>query len=139
MKPLLATVHFPDSEGAAPVKALVESLTDAILVALTDGLGQETADQNVQAVVRPLVEGPEGVELQIEGCFDAGYAQGDDEDPEPVSVKRRKDGKFHLEGNGREVLLEVVSWKPSEERMAELRAMSQEDLVLRVLELEAVL
>lgn len=139
MKSLLVTMHFPRSEEVPPTKALVEGLTDAILMALEDGLGQETAEQNVQPIPRMLYESPEETDLEIPGCFDAGYEVLEHEEPEPVIIRRRKDGKLHLEGNGREVLLEVVNWKPDEGRREEVLRMSRDEMVMRILELEAVL
>lgn len=135
----MATVEFQANTGKPPVKALVDSMTEAILFGLADGLGMDASEGSVSAVVRPLFERPEEEELVIDGCFDQGYDPQDDEDYEQVLVKRRKDGKVHLDGNGAEVLLKVEAWRPDPDKVKVVREMSHEELVQRVLELEAVL
>ncbi len=139
MKPFIAKVEFSDSSDRQPIRALVESMTDAILFCLADALGTDTAEGNVTPIARLLFETPEETKHEIQGCFDQGYEPDEEEDYGAVEIRRLKDGKIYLDGSNGKAWMTVERWVPDAKRKAEIEAMSKEEMVARILELEVVL
>lgn len=138
MKNLLAKVKILSGDDVGSGSFLADSLTEVLETCLSDSFGLETPDTVMQKVVRQLVESPAGTVIPIEECFDRGYDAMDGEEYTPMEA-RNAGGHYEIvHGETDEVLeIRVERWVPDVKRKAELEALSKEELVLKLLEMEA--
>lgn len=133
---LIASLRLISSEQGDTGKVLGNSLTEILETCLKETFGLTTARENMSAVVRKLIES-EKVEIPIEGCFEDGDQEGG---PVPIAIWNMGELYEMVDGRTDETLeIGVKNWVPDAKRRTELEAMSRDELVLRVLELEAVL
>jgi hypothetical protein len=145
MRKLLATFEYHDDAEKGPQRAFVEDLFQAVCFAVVDDLDLDPPEEGVRKALAELEGKPEKEGVFIRGCCDAGYPLDEDDEGETVCLWNvteggiRKVGVVHGERPGglHATWIALSAWTPDPKRKAELEAMSKEDLVQRLLEIEA--
>lgn len=146
MAKLLAVYTHHDDSAKSPWKALVESEADALEAAIADDFGMVLREPAADVLARAKEAGRYGT---LAKAVDQGYEDDDAEDDGTVVVWFfEEEGKTNWgcglgssvkDTNKREnCWISAKEWVPEAARAAELQSLSKDDLVQRLLEVEAV-
>jgi hypothetical protein len=149
-KLLCAFTHHHDSERG-PWRAFVKDEADALVAALADEFGLELREPAEAVLARAKAAGERGTKA---AAVDQGYGDDDPEDDDAVVVwdfvengernlgcgrayaSESEDFRDHTDKR-ENVWLHLEQWEPEPAKVAELTALSKEELVQRLLEVEA--
>jgi hypothetical protein len=148
-KLLCSFSHHHDSDKS-PWRAFVESEADALEQALQGEWGLVLREPAADVLARAKAAGPDGTSARTccQGDEDLDEEDGDAEDvvvwweeyPEKKGINWGVGVGSSLEETDKRdsVWLHVEGWEPDPERKAELEGLSKDELVRRLLEIEAV-